>query len=172
MDAESMTVKAREVIVTAFEVATYRQHATVESWHVLAALLDTDGAGAAGWLRVVGADPVRLREEARGAIDRLPSARGASVSSNADPGIAREAATAIDSAGKIAQELGEEYTSAAHLLAGLARAGGEVGDAMRRAGATAEVLVAAFPEGRSDTAEAAYPNLETHGVDPTASAPD
>src|SRR2546430_3657729 len=157
MDAESMTVKAREVIVAAFEVATYRQHATVESWHVLAALLDTDGAGAAGWLRVVGADPVRLREEARRAIDRLPSARGASV---ADPGIAREAATAIDSAGKIAQELGEEYTSAAHLLAGLARAGGEVGDAMRRAGATAEVLVAAFREGRSDTAEAAYPNLE------------
>ncbi|HEY8533833.1 MAG TPA: ATP-dependent chaperone ClpB [Micromonospora sp.] len=174
MNAERLTTKSREVITGAVAMAKERGHATVEPWHLLMALLDTPGSTAVGLLHAVGADPNELRRAAQRALDSLPSARGATV---ADPSVSREFANAIGAAEQIARPLGDEYTSTEHLLAGLARVGGAVSQALRAAGATEDNLVAAFPTIRgghrrvtSADPEQTYRALEKYGVDLTERA--
>jgi ATP-dependent Clp protease ATP-binding subunit ClpB len=176
MNAERLTTKSREVIKAAVDTAASRGHATVEPWHLLLALLDTGGSTAAALLRAVGANPAEVRRESVRAVEKLPSARGSSV---AEPSVAREFANAIASAEQIARPLGDEYVSTEHLLAGLARVGGAVGNALRRVGATEDSLVAAFPQIRGGdrritTAdpEQTYQALEKYGVDLTDRARD
>ncbi|PZM97291.1 MAG: ATP-dependent chaperone ClpB [Actinobacteria bacterium] len=174
MNPERLTTKSREVITSAVAMAKDRGHATVEPWHLLLALLDTPGSTTVGLLHAVGADPAELRRAAQRAIDSLPSARGATV---AEPTVSREFANAIGAAEQIARPLGDEYTSTEHLLAGLARVGGAVSQALKAAGATEENLVAAFPTIRggrrrvtSADPEQTYRALEKYGVDLTERA--
>ncbi|MGW0501860.1 ATP-dependent chaperone ClpB [Micromonospora sp. NPDC003241] len=176
MNTERLTTKSRETITGAVALANQRGHATVEPWHLLLSLLDTEGSTAAGLLRAVGADPAELRRAAQRAVDALPAARGSSI---AEPTLAREFVNAIGAAEQIARPLGDEYTSTEHLLAGLARVGGAVSGALKSAGATEETLVAAFPtvrggDRRVTTAdpEQTYQALAKYGVDLTASARD
>ena len=174
MNAERLTTKSRDVITGAVADAGQRGHATVEPWHMLLALLDTGGSTASALLRAVGANAADIRRAAVRAIEQLPSARGASIG---EPSLSREFVNAIGEAELIAKPLGDEYVSTEHLLAGLARVGGAVGQALRDAGATEEALVAAFPEVRGGdrrvtTAEPeqTYKALEKYSVDLTALA--
>ncbi|MER7002966.1 ATP-dependent chaperone ClpB [Dactylosporangium sp. NPDC000555] len=176
MNAERLTTKSREVIKAAVDAASQRGHATVEAWHLLLALLDTGGSTAAGLLRAVGANPADVRRAALHAVERLPSARGASV---VEPNVAREFANAIAAAEQIARPLGDEYTSTEHLLAGLAQVGGAVATLLKDSGATEKTLVAAFPQVRggdrkvtSADPEQTFQALEKYGVDLTQAARD
>jgi ATP-dependent Clp protease ATP-binding subunit ClpB len=174
MNAERLTTKSRDVITGAVADANRRGHATVEPWHMLQSLLDQGGSTAPGLLRAVGANPADVRRAAVRAIEQLPSARG---SSTAEPSLSREFVNAIGEAELIATPLGDEYVSTEHLLAGLARVGGAVGQLLKDAGATEEALVAAFPQVRGGdrrvtTAdpEQTYQALEKYSVDLTALA--
>ncbi|HYN97642.1 MAG TPA: ATP-dependent chaperone ClpB [Pilimelia sp.] len=176
MNAERFTTKSREVVTGAAALAKQGGHATVESWHLLLALLDTGGSTAGPLLRAVGANPADVRRAAARALEGLPSARGSSI---AEPSFARECANALAEAEQIARPLGDEYVSTEHLLAGLARVGGAVSDTLRQAGATEEQLVAAFPAVRggdrrvtTQDPEQTYQALEKYGVDLTAQARD
>ncbi len=176
MNTDRLTTKSREVISAAIASATQRGHATIEPWHLLLALLDTGGSTAMGLLRAVGANPADVRRAALHAVERLPSAHGSSV---AEPNLAREVLNAINAAEQIARNIGDEYVSTEHLLAGLARVGGAVGGELRRAGATADNLVAAFPQIRGGDRRITTPDpeqtfqaLEKYGVDLTARARD
>jgi ATP-dependent Clp protease ATP-binding subunit ClpB len=176
MNAERLTTKSREVIAAAVANATQHGHATVETWHLLLALLDTGGSTAQALLRAVGANPADVRRSAVHAVDRLPAASGSSV---AEPSLARELVNALNAAEQIAQPLGDEYVSTEHLLAGLARGNGPVAKALQSAGATEEGLVEAFPQVRggnrrvtSADPEQQYQALEKYSVDLTAKARD
>jgi len=174
MNAEILTTKSRESLATAISTASQRGHATVEPTHLLLSLLDTEGSTAPALLRAVGADPDALRTRVGTALDRFPSAAGATVS---QPQLARATLNAVTAAEQVARPLGDEYVSTEHLLAGLARAGGEVAEWLRRAGASEDSLVAAFASVRggnrrvtSQDPESTYQALEKFGVDLTASA--
>jgi ATP-dependent Clp protease ATP-binding subunit ClpB len=174
MNAERLTTKSREVIKAAVDAATQRGHATVEPWHLLLSLLDTGGSTAGGLLRAVGANAADIRRAAVHAVDRLPSASGASVS---EPNLSREFVNAIGAAEQVARPIGDEFTSTEHLLAGLARVGGEVARLLTEAGATEQNLVAAFPQVRggdrrvtSADPEQTFQALEKYGVDLTQTA--
>src|SRR5258706_3075156 len=143
MNTERLTTKSREVITSAVAIAGKNGHATVESWHLLLALLDTGGSTATALLRAVGANPADIRRSAARAVENLPSATGPSVS---EPTLSREFVNAIGAAEQIARPLGDEYTSTEHLLAGLARVGGAVAKQLKGAGGTEKTLVAAFPQ--------------------------
>ncbi|MEV6842133.1 ATP-dependent chaperone ClpB [Actinoplanes sp. NPDC051411] len=176
MNAERLTTKSRDVITGAVADAGRRGHATVEPWHMLLSLLDQGGSTAPALLRAVGANPADVRRAAVRAIEQLPSARG---SSRAEPSLSREFVNAIGEAELIAKPLGDEYVSTEHLLGGLARVGGPVGQVLKDVGATEEALVAAYPqvrggERRVTTAdpEQTYQALEKYSVDLTALARD
>jgi ATP-dependent Clp protease ATP-binding subunit ClpB len=176
MNTERLTTKSREVLAAAVTAATSRGHATVEAWHLLLALLDTGGSTAPALLRAVGSNAADVRRAALHAVERLPSARGASVS---EPSLSREFVNALNAAEQIARPLGDEYVSTEHILAGLAQVGGEVSRQLKSAGATEQALVAAFPQIRggdrrvtSQDPEGSYKALEKYGVDLTQLARD
>jgi ATP-dependent Clp protease ATP-binding subunit ClpB len=176
MYTERLTTKSREVVTAAVTAATSRGHATVEAWHLLLALLDTGGSTAPALLRAVGANPADVRRTALHAVERLPSARGASVS---EPSLSREFVNALNAAEQIARPLGDEYVSTEHILAGLAQVGGDVARQLKTMGATEQTLVAAFPQIRggdrrvtNQDPEGSYKALEKYGVDLTERARD
>ena len=174
MNAERLTTKSREVLTAAIALATRSGHATVETWHLLLSLLDTGGSTAGALLRAVGANPADVRRTALKTVEGMPSAHGPSV---VEPGLSRELVNSINAAEDIARPLGDEYVSTEHLLAGLARVGGDVAKALRDAGATEKALVAAYPQIRggdrrvtNQDPEGQYQALEKYGVDLTAKA--
>ena len=174
MNTERLTTKSKEAITSAVTAATSRGHATVEPWHLLLALLDAGDTTATQLLRAVGANPADVRRAASHAIDRLPRASGASLG---EPTLARELVNALNAAEQIARPLGDEYVSVEHLLAGLAKVGGDVGSELRKVGATEQSLVAAFPKIRggdrrvtSAEPEETFQALEKYGVDLTQRA--
>jgi ATP-dependent Clp protease ATP-binding subunit ClpB len=174
MNAEILTTKSREVLTSALSTASEAGNATMEPAHLLVALLAVEGSTAPALLRAVGADPDTIRARAVTALGRLPRASGASV---AQPNIARSTLNAIEAAERVAKPLGDEYVSTEHLLAGLARAGGEVSDWLKGAGANEDALVNAFTTVRggnrrvtSPDPEGTYKALEKYGIDLTARA--
>src|SRR5689334_11844351 len=174
MNADRLTTKSREVITSAVAIAGKNRHATVEPWHLLLALLDTGGSTATALLRAVGANPADVRRAAARTVESLPTVSGPSV---AEPTLSREFVNAIGAAEQIARPLGDEYTSTEHILAGLARVGGDVARALKSAGATEESLVAAFPTVRggdrritTPDPEQSFQALEKYGVDLTLRA--
>src|ERR1700704_1455124 len=176
MNAERLTTKSREVIASAVAIAAKNGHATVESAHLLLALIDTGGSTATALLRAVGANPADIRRAAARAVENLPSASGPSV---AEPTLSREFVNAIGAAEQIARPLGDEYTSTEHLLAGLARVGGAVAKQLKDVGATEENLVDAFPTVRGGDRRITTPDpeqnfqaLRKYGVDLTERARD
>ncbi|HIV57563.1 MAG TPA: ATP-dependent chaperone ClpB [Candidatus Stackebrandtia faecavium] len=174
MNVDRLTTRSREAISAAATNAVESGHATVEPWHMLVALLDSEGSTAPGLLRAVGADPAELAKTAQTGLRNLPSARGSSM---AEPSMSRELLNAINSADRIATAGGDEYVSTEHLLAGLAQVGGPCGDALSQAGATEDNLIAAFPTIRggdrkitSADPEESFKALEKYGIDLTMSA--
>jgi ATP-dependent Clp protease ATP-binding subunit ClpB len=174
MNTDRLTTKSREVITTAAAIADKNGHPTVEPWHLLLSLLDTGGSTATALLRAVGANPADIRRAAARSVENLPRATGPSV---ANPTLSREFVNALEAAEQIARPLGDEYVSTEHILAGLARVGGDVSRLLKQAGATEENLVAAFPtvrggDRRITTAdpEQTYQALEKYGVDLTTRA--
>ncbi len=119
---------------------------------------------------------MRVQSVAATTLDKLPRAKSSSL---AEPSMARELVNVLNAAEQIARPLGDEYISTEHLLAGLARVGGEVATALKGAGATEDTLVAAFPtvrggERRVTTAdpEQTYKALDKYSVDLTDRARD
>jgi ATP-dependent Clp protease ATP-binding subunit ClpB len=174
MNVERLTTKSREVVTSAVSLASGRGHATVEPWHLLQALLDTDGSTAPALLRAAGADPARVAGATEAALRRLPSVSGSTI---AEPSLSRELLNALNSAEQLAQSQDDAYVSTEHLLAGLAKVGGDVARTLQQAGATEDTLVAAFPVVRggnqrvtTQDPEQTYQALEKYGVDLTASA--
>ncbi len=174
MNAERLTTKSREVITAAAATAAKSGHATVEPWHLLLALLDTGGSTATALLRAAGANPAEVRRAAARAVETLPRVSGPSV---AEPTVSREFANILGAAEQIARQLGDEYLSTEHILAGMARVGGAVARALTDAGANEERIIAAFPTVRggdrrvtTPDPEQTYQALRKYGVDLTEQA--
>ena len=175
MEPNKLTTRANEALAGAQTLAAGRGHASVEPTHLLSTLLaQTDGT-ATPLLRAVGADPAALRAANDAQIGRLPSASGATVSA---PQFSGAVLRVINAGKKQAEQLTDEYLSTEHLLVGLAAEGGQVADLLRRHGATADALTAAFAQVRgsqrvtSPDPEGSYQALEKYGVDLTAAARD
>ncbi|TWP53008.1 ATP-dependent chaperone ClpB [Lentzea tibetensis] len=173
MDAFNPTTKTQQAVSAAVQAATVGGHPDVSSVHLLSALLaQTDGL-TAPLLSAVGADPTLVRKELEQLSRSLPSASGTTVSA---PQLSRDAARVLSRAQELATEMGDEYVSTEHLLAGLAQYGGQVADLLRRHGATPEAIREAFVHVRgsgrvsSPDPEGTFRALDKYGVDLTERA--
>lgn len=167
------TTASREALTTAVERAQTQGNPEVHEAHLLLALLSQPEGFAVNLLSLIGIDLTQLRSEAERVSRALPSASGATT---AQANISRETAQALNAAGQVAKQSGDEYVSTEHLLIGLASTPGEIGDALRNAGATAEALTEAIPTlrgGKKITTpdpENTMDALEKYGVDLTQEA--
>ena len=167
---EKLTRKSQEAFSAAARRATTDGNPHVDPAHLLVTLVEQPGGTAAPLLRSIGADPAEVRRQAEEMLARLPRAAGQTVSV---PGLSRQLAAVLNTAGQRARELKDEYVSTEHLLVGLAADGGDVAALLRRAGAGPDELLGAFQKVRgsarvtSEDPEGTYKALEKYGVDLT-----
>jgi ATP-dependent Clp protease ATP-binding subunit ClpB len=170
MDAFNPTTKTQQVISSAVQAATVAGNPDVGPVHLFGALLAQADGLTVPLLTAVGADPATIRAELERLSHALPSATGATVSA---PQFSPPAVRSLTHAQRLATEMGDEYVSTEHLLAGLAAEGGPVADLLRRHGASEEALRDAFTKVRGSARvttpdpESTYQALEKYGVDLT-----
>src|SRR5438270_2726072 len=117
MDSYKLTTKSQEAISTAVQAAATAGHPHVEPIHLLLALLGQADGVARPLIEAAAGDPSSVAQQAKAALDRLPSATGATV---AAPGLARPAIAVVNAAADVAKSLGDDYVSTEHLVVGLA----------------------------------------------------
>src|ERR1700735_3472116 len=170
---EKLTRKSQEALQQAIQMAAAAGNPNVDGLHLLAALAQQDGGTAAPLLRAVGADPAQVLATVREQLARLPSAAGATVNA---PETSRQLLATLNTAGKLARDMTDEYVSTEHLLVGLATDGGQAATVLRAAGASPKALTDAFEQVRgharvtSPDPESSYQALEKYGIDLTQSA--
>jgi ATP-dependent Clp protease ATP-binding subunit ClpB len=173
MESNKLTTKSQEAVSTAVRLAADRGNPAVEPAHLLHALLAQADGTATPLLKAVGAEVLAVRAETEQLLAALPSAAGVTVSA---PQPSRDLLRVLSTAQRQAEQLGDEYLSTEHLLVGLAADGGAVAAVLRRHGATADALLAAFTQVRgsarvtSPDPESTYQALEKYGIDLTARA--
>ena len=80
MDTNKLTTKGRDAVSTALRTALTSGNPNAEPSHLLHALLLIPGNTVAPLITSVGADPAVVQAAAQGAIAKLPTASGSSVS--------------------------------------------------------------------------------------------
>ena len=169
---DKLTVKAREALVEAQELAGQHGNQEIQPEHLLLALVRQEGGIAGSILRRLGADPEALARDLEEEVDRLPKVGG-----SVDLYLGRRAKDLLDAAGKEAARFKDEYISSEHFL--LAAAGKDVGPAsklLERHGVAHARLLQALTEVRGsqrvtdENPEAKYEALARYTRDLTGEA--
>ncbi len=145
MRLDKFTIKAREALAAAQELAGSRGHQELTPEHLLTALLDQQDGVTGALLRKVGVDPAQVRQAAVAALDAQPQVRG----STADIYVGRRMQDALEEASKQSKEFKDEYVSSEHLLLALAAKDfGPASRALKDAGVRKDTLMKALAEVR------------------------
>jgi len=173
MDTNKLTTKSRDAVSAALRNALTAGNPNAEPSHLLHALLMVPDNTVAPLLSAVGADPAVVDAAAQGAIAKLPSASGSSVSQpNVSGALARVLADAENRAG----QLGDAFVATEHLVISLAAVDSDAKRVLRDLKVTPDALTKAFNEARgskrvtSAESEGTSSALDQYGVDLTAAA--
>ncbi len=170
MDIEKFTDRARGFIQAAQTIAVRDYHQQLTPEHLLKALLDDEEGAAAGLIRAAGGDDKAVRLANNAALAKLPKVQGSGAgSAQATSALVR----VLDGAQQAALKAGDEYVAQDRLLLALAGGEGGAGEALRRGGATPQLLersIADIRKGRkvdSQNAEANFEALKKYARDVT-----
>ena len=111
MRLDKLTIKTREALVAAQDLAARTGQPEMLPEHVFLALAQQEGGLVAPLLKKVGADPQRIAQEVSAELDRLPKQQG-----GLEVGFSRKARDLIEAAEREAEKFKDEYTSTEHLL--------------------------------------------------------
>ncbi len=157
MNLNKLTIKAREAVQAALELAQNRNHQAVEPGHLLFALISESDNIAANVIQKIGGSLPALKTKLEALMNGYPVVKGASVSgqylSNATKNL-------FDAAQQEATKLGDEYISSEHLLLAIAAMSSDAGPLVKDQGATRESILAVLKELRG-TQRADDPNAES-----------
>jgi ATP-dependent Clp protease ATP-binding subunit ClpB len=173
MDTNKLTIKSRDAVSAALRNALTVGNPYAEPSHLLHALLMVPGNTVAPLIAAAGADPAVVDAAAQGAIAKLPSARGSSVS---QPQLSGSFARVLADAENRAEQLGDAYVATEHLLISLATVDSDARKILTDLRIKPNVLTRAFNDARgskrvtSAEAEATSSALDQYGVDLTAQA--
>jgi ATP-dependent Clp protease ATP-binding subunit ClpB len=175
MDTNKLTTRSRDAVSAALRTALTEGNPYAEPSHLLHALLQTPGNTVAPLLSAAGADPAVVAAAAQGAISKLPSAKGSSVS---QPQLSGSFARVLADAETRAEQLGDAYVATEHLLISLATVDSDAKKVLAALNIKPNVLTRAFNEARgskrvtSPEAEGTSSALDQYGIDLTAMARD
>ena len=173
MNTEKLTTKSRDAVSAALRSALTNGNPNAEPSHLLHALLMVPGNTAAPLLSAVGADPAVVDAAAQGAIAKLPSAKGCSVS---QPALSGSFARVLADAENRAEQMGDAYVATEHLLIALATVQSDARKILIDLKVGHNALIRRFNELRgskrvtSPEAEGTSSALDQYGVDLTAQA--
>lgn len=175
MDTEKLTTRSRDAVSAALRTALTKGNPNAEPVHLLHALLLVPDNTVAPLLNGMGVDPAVVNAAALGAITKLPSAQGSSVT---QPQLSGGLARVLADAQTRAEQLGDAFVATEHLLLGLSAVEGEAKKILTELGATTGKIAEAFNAARGDKRvtsaedEGSESALDKYSVDLTAKARD
>ncbi|HWJ03600.1 MAG TPA: Clp protease N-terminal domain-containing protein, partial [Verrucomicrobiae bacterium] len=166
MDFNKFTVKSREALNSAQQLAAERRHQEVTAKHLLASLLYQEEGMTAKFVEVAGVNFSLLKSGVEELLRKIPSVTGYESSLHMGSGLARVLARSE----KEARELKDEYVSVEHLLlAILEDSEQETKEVLRRVGLTRDSLLKALKDIRGnqrvtgENPEETYEALQKYG---------
>jgi ATP-dependent Clp protease ATP-binding subunit ClpA len=171
MRFDKLTIKAQEAVQEAVHLAEQYRHPTVDSEHLMLALLQQEGGVVPAILQKLGVMPAVIRNGIEAELKRRPQASGASA---VGAQMTQRLKVVFDTAFEEATRLKDEYVSTEHLLLGLAAdTAGEVGRLLRANGVSRDAILRALQDIRGgqritdQNPEEKYQALEKYGRDLT-----
>ena len=171
MRLEKMTSRLQEALADAQSVAIGKDHAALESTHLLAAMLQQKPGGARAVLRNAGADVAAIDELIQQQLEKLAVIQSPSGEVNPSPAFMK----VLNLADRLAQKSNDSYLSSEQVL--LAMLGDDqVGPLLKKSGVDQKALersIAMFRNGESVTEPGAEENREAltkYTIDLTALA--
>jgi ATP-dependent Clp protease ATP-binding subunit ClpB len=172
MDMNKTTQKTQEAFAAAQSLATRLGHQSIDTEHLLAAMLEQEGGLVPRLLERAGVSPAQVTQRLEAELDRIPRVSGPGAAPGnvyVTPTLSQVLLRAEDEA----KRLKDEYVSQEHILFAIleqakARPAGRV---LAEAGLTTEKLLNALTEVRgnqrvtSDNPEATYDALKKYGRD-------
>ena len=172
MRMDKLTSRFQQALSDAQSLAVGRDHNLIEPAHLLLALLDQSGGSTTPLLSQAGVNVPVLRERLAEALDRLPKVSGQAGNLSVGNDLAR----LLNFTDKLAQQRGDAFIATELFVLAALEDGGEVGRALKSAGADKARLEAAIDKLRggesvqSEAAEDQRQALEKYTIDLTARA--
>ncbi|MGJ6980279.1 ATP-dependent chaperone ClpB [Aestuariimicrobium soli] len=166
---------SRDAVSAAVRTALTQGNPQAEPSHLLHALLLTPDNTVSALLQSLKIDPQIVKAAAQGAMAKLPSAQGSSVS---QPTLSGPFARVLADAETRAQSLGDSFVATEHLLISLATVTSDASSILTQLGATTKKLTDAFQANRGDKrvtsaeSEGGESALDKYSVDLTQRARD
>jgi len=145
MRLDKLAVTAQEAFQSAMGVAGDAETASVDTIHLLKALLDSGENNLSAIIKRVGADPAALKANVESAIANGPKVTGGVM------GMPQNLISVIDNSVKIAEKMGDSYATSEHLLIALTEDKGQAGKILTGAGVTRKNIEEAYDSLRGDT---------------------
>ena len=162
MNINNFTIKAQEAVQKAQEIATARQHQSIETGHLMKGILSVDENVTPFLLKKLEVNIPRLTQQLDAMLDKQPRVSGGGQYLSSD------ANQALVKATQLATEMGDDFVSIEHLLLGLFSGRDELSNILKDAGVTEKGLKAAIADLRkgskvgSQSAEDSYNALNKY----------
>ncbi|MHC4958716.1 MAG: ATP-dependent chaperone ClpB [Planctomycetota bacterium] len=172
MQFDKLTVRSREAVDAARQVAEKSSHQELLPEHLFFALIEDQDGTVRNVLERVGADMVALRAGVADTLAQIPAVTGSGANGVV---LGRRLGRVFDGAFAEAKKLGDEYVSVEHLLLALLH-DDKTGKLLKNAGVTEKGFLEALSQIRGaqrvtdDDPESKYETLEKYCRDLTASA--
>jgi ATP-dependent Clp protease ATP-binding subunit ClpB len=173
MDTAKLTARSRDAVSAAMRTALTAGNPSTEPVHLLHALFLSPDNTVAPLLAGAGVDPAVVQAAAQGAITKLPSAQGSSVS---QPGMSGALARVLADAETRAEGFGDSFVATEHLLLALSAVTSDARKILVDLGVRTDTLAKAFNDSRgskrvtSAEAEGGESAVDKYSVDLTARA--
>ncbi len=172
MRMDKLTSRFSQALQEAQSLAVVRDHNLIEPAHLLVALLDQQGSGTRSLLAQASVNVPLLRERLGEVLEKLPRVSGQAGQINLGNDLAR----LLNVTDKLAQQKGDAFIASEWFLLACLDDNGDVGRALKAAGADKPKLLAAIEKVRggekvqSESAEEQRQALEKYCIDLTARA--
>ena len=160
MRLDKLAITAQEAFQNAMSVASDADTASVDTIHLLKALLDAGENNLSAIIKRVGTDPSQLKAQVDKAIANGPKVTGGVMGM---PMPTQNLIKVIDAAVKAAERMGDSYATSEHLLIALAEDKGEAGKILNMDGITSKTVEEAYDSLRGTTRvtdQASKPELD------------
>ena len=167
MNTQKLTQKSIEVINNAQSIAQEYGNQQLEQAHFLKALVDQENGITGELLKKCGVDTKAFADSVKKLIEGYPK-----VSGNGSVYLSQTADRALTAAEKLAERMGDEYTSVEHLFLGIVNeADRNIKEILRSFGVSSDKLMSALKDIRGnrrvtgDNPEDTYDALKKFGTD-------
>ncbi|MGE5480604.1 MAG: Clp protease N-terminal domain-containing protein, partial [Chloroflexota bacterium] len=172
MNLQKLTVKSQEALKNAGEIAENYGNQAIEPVHLLAALIQDAEGLASQILNKIGVNTNLVKISLNEKIERLPKIGGAGGGQY----VSNSLNELFEAAGKHAGSLRDEFISVEHLLLAFTEQNDDLGELLKRQGATTSAALNALKEIRGNqrvtdaNPEDKYQSLKRYGRDLTRDA--